>query len=176
MKKASFLCGVGVLLASAALPAAAQTPDFSGRWQIDREKSDPAVQAIRAGAGQLRKGRDQMLQRYLADVLLQLASDASTLEIEQTSKDIKIFDRAGNVNIYYIDGKKHVREEPALGTMETTTQWRGNELVVESKGKQSGRGVQTFAMEGDQLVLKVRVDPKTFDNEVAADFYYDRVE
>lgn len=65
------------------------------------------MQAIRAGAGQLRKGRDQMLQRYLADVLLQLASDASALEIEQTSKDVKIFDRASNINIYYIDGKKH---------------------------------------------------------------------
>ena len=155
--------------------AAAVTPDFSGRWQLDRDKSDPAMEAVRSGAGQLQKGRKQMLQRYLADVLLQLASDASVVEIKQTDKDITLFDRADNVNIYYIDGKKHVREEQDLGTMETVTQWKGNELVVESKGKQTGRGVQTFSMEGDQLVIRVRIDAKTFENEVAVDFYYNRV-
>ena len=154
--------------------AAAQTPNFTGEWELDRDKSDPAVESVLAGAGKLQKDSNQMLQRYLADVLVQLACDAATLEIEHTAKDITVFDRADNVNIYYIDGKKHVREDQDLGSMETVTQWKGNELVVESKGKEAGKGVQTFTMEGSQLVIRVRIDAKTFENEVIADFYYNR--
>ena len=174
MKTTPFL-GTALLVAALQV-AAAQTPNFSGTWELDRDKSDPALDAVLAGAGTLQKGRNQMLQRYLADVLVQLASDAAALEIEHTDKDITIFDRADNVNIYYIDGKKHVREEQDLGSMETVAQWKGNELVVESKGKEAGTGVQTFSIEGDQLVIKVRVDAKTFENEVIADFYYNRSE
>lgn len=172
MKTTSFLATV--LLVTGLHAAAAQTPNFSGEWELDRDKSDQAVDSVLAGAGELQKGRDQMLQRYLADVLVQLASDAAVLEIEHTEKDISIFDRADNVNIYYIDGKKHVREEKDLGSMETVTQWQGNELVVESKSKEAGKGVQTFSMEGAQLVIKLRIDAKTFENEVIADFYYNR--
>ena len=172
MKKASFV--VVALLAAVSLQA--QTPNFTGDWVLDRDKSDPALEAVLAGAGKLQKGRNQMLQRYLADILVQLASEAETLEIEHTDKDIAIFDRADNVNIYYIDGKKHVRQDQDLGSMETVTKWVGNELVVESKGKEAGKGIQSFAMVGDQLVIKVRIDAKTFENEVIADFYYNRAQ
>ena len=165
-----------VAVAVAAVPVSAQTPNFTGMWELDRNVSDQALDAVLAGAGKLQKGRNQMLQRYLADVLVQLASEAETLEIEHTDKDITIFDRADNVNIYYIDGKKHVREDQDLGSMETVTKWSGSELVVESKGKEAGKGVQTFSMAGEQLVIKVRIDAKTFENEVIADFYYNRAE
>ena len=172
MKTTSFLV-LGLLVA---VSLQAQTRNFSGDWVLDRYKSDSALDAVLAGAGKLQKGRNQMLQRHLADVLVLLASEAARIEIEHTKKDITIFDRGGNVNIYYIDGKKHVREEPHLGSMQTVTQWQGNELVVESKSKEAGKGVQTFSMVGNQLVIKVRIDAKTFENEVIADFYYNRVE
>jgi hypothetical protein len=165
----------GALVLSALQATGAERPDFTGAWTLDGGKSDEAVESVRAGLGdKLAKGKKQMFQRYLAGVLVGLADDAEELEIEQTEKDIKIFDRADNVNIYYIDGKKHMREEQSLGTIDTVTSWNGDELVISSEGKEVGRWVQVLSMEGPQMVVSVTVNAKDFPNEIMARFYYDR--
>ena len=152
-------------------------PNFSGRWALDRDKSDDAVERVQAGfAERLAKGRNQMLQRYLAEVLVQLAIAAEEVEIRHTDKDIVIFDKADDLNIYYIDGKKHKRQDQDLGDFETVTEWQGNELVVKAKGKEAGEGVETFSMEDDQLVVSMVLKPKHFKSDIVAKFYYDRVE
>ena len=163
-------------MATASL-SAAQQPDFSGIWAIDLDRSSDAVKAVKSGLGEnLARGKKQMLQRYLADVLVRLAHDADAVEINHSAKDIVIFDKADNINIYYIDGKKHVRQDQDLGDIETVTEWNGNELVIRSKGKEAGQGVQTFSMKGSQLLVSIVVKAKHFPNDIVANFYYDRVE
>ncbi len=92
----------GALLLSALQTSGAQRPNFTGTWVLDADKSDQAIESVRAGLGdKLATGKKQMFQRYLADVLVGLAEDAEELEIELTEKDLTMFDRADNVNIYY---------------------------------------------------------------------------
>lgn len=168
---------MAALLMSAVGAVGVQRPDFTGIWVLDRSKSDEAVESVRAGLGdKLASGRKQMFQRFLADILLGLAEDAEELEIEQTEKDVKIFDRADNVNIYYIDGQKHTRQEQDLGMIETVTSWNGDELVISSKGKEVGSSRQVLSTEDEQLVVSFTIQAKNFPNEIVARFYYDRAD
>ena len=167
----------GALLLSALQTSGAPRPNFTGIWVLDVEKSDQAIESVRAGLGdKLAKGKKQMFQRYLADVLVGLAEDAEELEIELTEKDLTMFDRADNVNIYYIDGEKHIREEQDLGMIETVTSWNGDQLVISSKGKEVGSAVEVLAMVGRQLVISITIKAKNFPNEIVARFYYNRTD
>ncbi len=156
---------------------AAERPDFSGIWTIDHGKSDDAIERVRIGLGdKLARGKKQMMQRYLAEVLVKLAIAAEEVDIKLTEKVIVIFDENNDLTIYYIDGKKHKRQDQDLGEFETVANWQGEELVIESKGKETGEGVETFAMEGEQLVVSVVIKAKHFANDIVATLYYDRVE
>ena len=180
MRKTSVFLGLCLLailskIAAGSEPAAAR-PDFSGSWALDRERSDDAVARVRAElADSLGKGRKQMLQRYLADALIQRAAAAHEVEIRQTEKDIAIFDAADDLAIYYIDGKKHKRQDQVLGDFETVAAWQGNELVIEAKGRQAGQGTETLLMEGYQLVVWKVWRPKHFKRDIVAKYYYRRI-
>ena len=74
------IVGTLVLLAPAARTQATK-PDFSGKWELDFEKSDDAVLVIRGALGQTGgRSRDQQQRRLLSSRLNYLAQAGETIE------------------------------------------------------------------------------------------------
>jgi hypothetical protein len=157
----------------------AQTPkpDFSGVWELDHAKSDDAEVAIRDALG-LTGGRgDRQAERQaLSSRLHYLAQAAETIEIEQTEKDIKLFNSEDDVRIHYIDGEKHPRQSPTGEEMTTVTEWRESFLAMTTEGPDIGKVTETLGMEGLQLVHIVRIQNDAFEDDLVIRIYYDRAD
>jgi len=170
------IVGTLVLVAPAAQTQAPK-PDFSGKWELDIEKSDDAVLVIRGALGQTGgRSRDQEQRRLLSSRLNYLARAGETIEIEQTEKDFKLFNSEDDVRIYYIDGEKHPRQSPTGAKMTTVTVWREALLGVTTEGDEIGKAAETFGLEGFQLVHIVRIQNKAFEEDLLLRSYYNRLE
>jgi hypothetical protein len=160
---------------ASAKDSTAQEPNFTGTWQLDTEKSDDMQQKIRAGAGKAGGITQPEIQRLL-DRFTHLARAADVIEIEQTEVDFKIFDRADNVRIYYLDSKKHPRQTPWGAKLQTVANWDNQRLLITTEGKDLGKVTEVYAFEGRQLVFIIQVKNKKFENEILIRHYYDRME
>jgi hypothetical protein len=158
------------VLASVAL--AQGTPDFSGEWRLDPDKSDDGEAVILGGVGD--PSRMSPENRRTAERLVELLRALRVLEIRQSPSDFRLYDEADNVRIYYIDGKKHTRETPWGDRLETVTKWEGSELHMRTDGKDLGEIDELYRMEGEQLVYTVQIDLEDSDNEVVVRTYYNR--
>jgi hypothetical protein len=153
--------------------AAAQKPDYSGKWQINLEKSDDMAFKIRDAVGATGEITRSDV-RLIADRLTELASAVEWLEIEQSEKDFKIFDRDDNVRIYYLDGKKHPRQTPWGAMLQAQTGWNKDLLIVNTEGKDLGSISEIYGREDDQLLFLLQVENKKFEKTLIVRSYYDR--
>ena len=168
---------VALTLLPRAAEAQAPKPDFSGNWKLNLEKSDDAVELIRAALGQTGgRGGLQQQRQTLSSRLNYLAQTAETIEIEQTQKDFKLFNTEDDVRIHYIDGQKHPRQSPTGEKMTTVTIWRGDLLDLTTEGDEIGKVSETFGLEGQRLVHIVRIQNDAFDENLVIRAYYDRAE
>lgn len=156
------------------------TPDLSGKWRLDTDRSDDAETMIRAGLGVTEKttGRPDVPSLRTADRLVQLSRALRWLEIRQSAKDFRIYDDADNVRIYYIDGKKHSRQTPWGAKLHTVTTYEDGELHMRTDGKGFGnvdRIDESYGLEGSQLVFVVRIKVKKAKDDVVVRSYYNRV-
>jgi hypothetical protein len=151
----------------------AQKPDLSGIWIIDGDKSDDLAQRVREGAGstqQITRSR----ARQIVERMQQLARGADELEIEQTPDDFKIFDLEDNVRIYYLDGKKRVRETPWGEKLQVVAAWNQDELIVETVGKDLGKFREVYTLDGEQLVFVLQLEHEDFEQTVVSRKVYNR--
>ena len=157
--------------------AQAAKPDFSGVWELDEEKSDDAEAAIRDALGQTGgRGGLQVERQALSSRLNYLARASETVEIEQTEEDFKIFNSENDVRIHYIDGQKHPRQSPLGEQMTTVTEWRESFLALTTEGPDIGKVMETFGMEGFQLVHIVHIQNRAFEDDLVVRAYYNKVE
>jgi hypothetical protein len=170
---------VPVLLAGLVLltpfAAHAQKPDFSGVWVRDVEKSDNMEEKVRDGAGSTREITKLNVQQVLRR-LTHLARAAQEIEIEQSEADFKMFDREDNVVIYYIDGKKHLRETPWGEKLSTLTNWSGDDLLISTESKDLGKIRQVYTFDGETLVYVLQLELKGFEKTVIVRQLYNRKE
>ncbi len=149
-------------------------PDFSGMWKIDEDKSDDGEALILGGIGS--PDRMSPKDRRTAERLLELGRALVLLEIRHSPADFRLYDEADNVRIYYIDGKKHPRATPWGDKLETVTEWEGNELRMQTDGKDLGEFEEIYAMEGAQLLFTVKIRLDDSDSEIVIRTFYDRAE
>ncbi len=161
-----------LLLASVAF--AQGNPDFSGKWKLDKTKSDDGEAVIFGGLGD--PNRMSPKNRRTADRLTALVRALGVLEVRQSASDIRLYDDADNVRIYYIDGKKHNRETPWGEKLETVTKWEGSVLQARTDGKDLGEIDELYAMEGSQLLYTVKLRLEDSKNEVVIRTFYGRAE
>ncbi len=154
--------------------AHAQKSDFSGIWALNINKSDDMEQKVRDGAGSTREITKLNVQQLLTR-LTHLARAAREIEIEQSESDFKVFDREDDVRIYYIDGKKHVRETPWGEKLETLTSWSGDDLIMSTEGKDLGKLREVYTYEDETLVYVLQLELKGFANMVIVRNLYDRI-
>jgi hypothetical protein len=107
--------------------AIAQTPNFSGKWSQDMEKSDPPPQG---GGGRGPAGP----QSY---TITQTAADM-TIERETPNGVMK--------SVYKLDGSESVNPGGRGGEVKSKTTWEGAKLVTKS--------VQTMNMQGNDVTIE----------------------
>jgi hypothetical protein len=182
--RAVIRCALAATAAAILLPVGVQagaTPDFSGKWSLDSDRSDDAEAVIKTGLGVTEKttGRPNVPEMRTADRLVALSRALTWLEIRQSDKDFRIYDDADNARIYYIDGKKHARETPWGAKLQTVTSWEDGKLHMRTEGKDIGdvdKVDETYDIEGGQLVFLVRIKLKVLKDDVVVRSYYNRVQ
>jgi hypothetical protein len=107
--------------------AIAQTPNFSGKWIQDMEKSDPAPQGM-GGRG---------------------PAGPQTYTITQTATEVTIERETPNgvmKSVYKLDGSESVNPGGRGGEVKSKTTWDGAKLVT--------KGVQTMNMQGNEVTIE----------------------
>ncbi len=107
--------------------AIAQTPNFSGKWAQDMEKSDPAPQGMggRGPAGP---------QAYT------ITQSAAELAIERETPNGVV------KSVYKLDGSESVNPGGRGGEVKSKAKWDGAKLVISS--------VQTMNMQGTDVTIE----------------------
>jgi len=120
---------VALLAFVLALPAMAiaQTPNFSGKWSQDMEKSDPAPQ----GGGGRGGGGPQSFT---------IAQTATELTIERETPNGVV------KSVYKLDGSESVNAGGRGGEVKSKSKWDGAKLVTTS--------VQTMNMQGTEMTIE----------------------
>jgi hypothetical protein len=161
------------LLVQPARPSAQQ--DFAGTWEVNPDESDDPQEKLRAVLANMQKDRGgrgrggpppeaedpnerQAQLKGMHQGLKDLSAAADLLKIELLGNEFQVTsDDGGRVRIFYLDGKKHVRETPDGTKLETLAQWDGKRIVVEqkAKGKSGGEILETYELGSDPSVLVV---------------------
>jgi hypothetical protein len=161
-------------LLAASVSFAQGSPDFNGKWSLDDQKSDDGEAVILGAVGD--PDRLSPKDRRIAERLIILIRALRVLEIRQSASDIRLYDDADNVRIYYIDGKKHTRETPWGERLETTGQWEAGELHVRTDGKDLGEIEEVWAIQDGQLLYTVNVELEGSKEKIVVRAVYARAE
>jgi hypothetical protein len=132
---------VALLAFVLALPAVAiaQTPDFSGKWTQDVEKSDPAPQGRGGGAG---RGPQSF-------TITQTATEF-TMERETPNGVMK--------TVYKLDGSESVNAGGRGGDITSKSAWEGGKLVTKysrTMGETTVEVVETRSLEADGTMVVI---------------------
>lgn len=166
-----------VLAASASAPETAPRPNLTGRWVLDKERSEePKPQRARGGAmppgrgqgedegmpgggpgGGRFPGRPGADPRVLMEEILE---PAGTLLITEDGTDL-VIESGDRVLRLRPDGKVWKREN---GAVETKAEWKLADLVAESRMTGGGpklTATYSRASEARELVVTLKMDPTT---------------
>jgi hypothetical protein len=122
-------------------------PDFSGHWELVKEKSD---------FGKMEKPVGMTLVSEKRDGYLHSVQTTQTPQGDQSSE-----------GDWYLDGKSHKYDKPAPGS--STTRWEGNTLVNERKSDDGQyREVTRLSMQsnGQEAVETVQTHNPNGDNRL----------
>jgi hypothetical protein len=190
-----------VIVAADASPRAADHPDLTGTWVLNKDRSDtvddrdrgnPKPGVLGSGPGMggngpmggagvqgpLMGGRgvDPALQERMRELARLAFGAPERLIITSEGGSLRVVDDAGHATTLTADGSK-VDELTGTMPVQRRTRWDKARLVTEVKAKGGGGEVKhVYSRDGDRLVVEA-----TFDGEVAArteklKFVYDRKE
>jgi hypothetical protein len=141
--------------------AAAQKPDFSGKWTVDPEKTQAANPAMQGGGGPP-GGRGGM---GMGPLTLTIDAASLTRESEGPNGAMK--------TVYKLDGSE---QTITMGQRESkaTAKWDGSTIVITSTMETQMGAMTTkavYAMEGDWLVIST-TRPGREGGETTRKVYY----
>jgi len=168
------------VLSLAAAPAAPAPSDFNGTWKLNPGLSQDVKEKIKAAAGSAYMagtptwatetwipwsgGLGEGQRVDLREFLLATVPALQALEIQQTPDEVKTVHGEDGVRLFNL--KRPSSGTSALGgeTVTRTARFQGDQLVLESKGKDShlvealtlvpSRGQLTYALRLEQKLLK----------------------
>jgi hypothetical protein len=141
-----------VVALQSAAPESPARPNLTGRWVLDKKRSEEPKGAM-GGAPSLRPlGGDELFEEFAATETLLISEDGNDLLVESAD---------GRVLRLRPDGRAWKREN---GVVETKTEWRGPELVAESRMKRGGKLTVTYSRptEAREILVTLKMDaPQT---------------
>jgi hypothetical protein len=191
------IIGLAILAVSFALSfvVAEEQPGFSGFWQRNEDESDDpeekfkeAMEAMRSQMGG-RGGRPGMGGRGGMEGrgrrpggmmggpggLSDLGAEIETV-LENNEFQV-VPSGEGRVRIFYLDGEKHMREAPNGSKIETTSEKKGNRILVEEKTEQDAKIHTTYelAPDGSRMVVTVQFEGGRMKEPIIIRTVYDSV-
>lgn len=162
----------GWLAAGGAL--AADPPDLSGHWRLERKRSDDARVRIEevAGPAQVKGGgasgltilpepgtRSEVERVELRQWMLGIAGQLDRMEIQQAPDQIKLFLGDDVVRVFYF-GREHLRQDSEGRKLKCRVRWQGSQLLTEEDGEKGFKLREVFTLEpaNDWLIQAVRFE------------------
>lgn len=170
---------------ASALDCFAQSPDLSGRWRLNPEKSENARDKIQragkperpagtpgrgaggwggpGGRGGGGRGRGNPSEsppggrREAAPDIDGLLAAPSEVAITHTESVITILEKEGRLRVLQLDAQPHASE---AGAAQVTSRWNGQQLVVETVRSGVPKVTETFRLDKDrsQLTIEIRLE------------------
>ncbi len=166
-RAALVLVAGGALLFGASAPGQEEAA-LAGRWELDPEASDDPAEAIRRAAeeamerGGRRRGRGMRPRQFTgagAENRAGFAALPELLEIERSGAELRLV-LEDRVQILYLDGEEHLREDGRGGRITTVAEIRSGIVRVHEKrrlplGEVESR--RTLQATGEVLVVRTEL-------------------
>ena len=178
------------LLAVLATPAAAEPPNLSGAWTLNPSRSENLTEKIKAAAGPESMsggvgwatetwipwsgGFSEPHRVEMREFLLASAPALDRVEIEQGAQEIRTTHGESGVRRFNLERRSAGRSALGGETVSREARWKGAQLELESKGKDSKlREVLTLDPAG-QLTYALRLEHKLLKKPLEVSLVYDR--
>lgn len=159
--------------------AAAERPNFSGTWRLNRELSDKPQEKLKEAVGKQggvrgrimsgRMGQGKMKDRTaMAEVLKITHNDPELQVLGDNNRSIQLF----------TDGRKLNITTPRGESAEATARWQGAQLVVVSQTAKGGELTQTYSLakDGAQMIVLMKISDQRLGRPIELRFLYDASE
>jgi len=174
VRPAGLTLALAVVLAGSA--AGAAPPDVSGKWRLDRKRSDDVKARIAAAAGpdQTTGGgasgltilpesntRSEVERVEMRAWMMGLADQLDRLEIQQSADEVKLYLGDDNVRIFYLN-RESTRQDGQGRKLKCRARMEGDRLVVEEQGEQRTKMTEAFtpAPADGSLIHSLRLENK----------------
>ena len=163
---------------------AADLPNLSGTWKLNKDLSDDARQKLReAGSGGGRGSRagggrggghgrsggarsaDDSGSGARADGeepsgFEVMNAAMASLKIEHRDPELRITEATGHESVFYTDGRKTEEERSLGGTAKIHAEWKDGHVVVTVAPERGPKTTNTYAVAKDssQLILTTRLE------------------
>jgi hypothetical protein len=187
----------------AAAQGTVEAPSFNGVWERNPDESDDPREKLQEAVGGQKGGKDgqgggfggrggrppsgmggmggrggsgrsgemQAMRETMRDAM----EAAQTLELTLSDGELRVIDGSERVRIYYLDGEKHKRETAGGVALETVSERKGDQIVIEEKADKGAKITRTFALapDGSVMVVTVRLENKRLKEPVVIRSVYD---
>lgn len=148
--------------------AAQQTQRLSGKWRLNRERSEDAKQKLEAALRQSGidqqpanntgpnadprdKEREETRRRIEA-----LIEASESLEIREDEKSVTVSEGNLRERKFYTDGRPYQREDRRGNRITVRARWRAERLVVDTRLADGGRFTESYELApGDQQLIVI---------------------
>ena len=155
MKRKTFFISI-LVFAVTSYSLAVGTPDFSGTWILDTEKSDLG---FRAGNASMQK------------VTLVIKQTATTLSVERKLAN------QDETAVFKLDGTESINKAPSGKDIKSTSSWVGSTLVTKSTMEMGNMTAQTTdvrSVSSDGKVMTIQVTRQTPQGEGKQTLVYNK--
>jgi hypothetical protein len=173
------LAFAGAVQADPQTGKAAERPNFSGTWRLNRELSDKPEEKLKESIGQKGGIRGRIISGRIGQgQMKEKAAIAEVLKIEHNDPEIQVT-RDNNRSLrLFTDGRKVEVKTPRGESAETTARWQGSQLVVVGQGANGRTLTQTYTMDpgGQRIKVVMRIADQRLERPIEFRLVYDASE
>jgi len=184
------LAVVSLLLACGG-PAAADPPDLNGLWNLNASLSQDIAEKIKLAAGSASMsgsvswatetwipwtgGFSEGQRVEMREFLLATVPALQAVEIEQSPQEVKTVHGESGVRVFNLKRSSAGSSAMTGETVTRQARWQGEQLVLESKGKESRLlELLTLVPTRNQLNYAIRLEHKLLKQPLEVSLVYDR--
>jgi hypothetical protein len=159
--------------------SAAERPNFSGTWRLNRELSDKPQEKLKEAVGQQGGMRGRIMGGRMAQGRMKdRAAMAEVLKITHNDPELQVSGNNNRSVQLFTDGRKLNTTTPRGESAETTARWQGAQLVVVSQTAKGGKLTQTYSLEqgGAQMIVLMKISDQRLGQPIELRFIYDASE
>jgi hypothetical protein len=182
---------VGALAFGLASPAPAATPNLSGSWRLNPQRSDDAAAAIAEASGseymagtrrEVRvlptgKERSEVERLAMREWLIATAERARTepLVIEQDAREVKLL-LGDLVRIFYF-GREASSQDARGVRRKTRMSWKGEQLLIEETGEDKLKMTHLYTLlpDGQSLIAAFHLEGGELKKPLDLKLLFDRI-